>query len=353
VAFLYGWQSLLVLDPGLTAALAAGLAQYVVVFWPATGGSERWLAAGAVWLLCLVSSAGLPISARVLGALTALKVLALAGLVVAAFTIGDGNWSNFASGAGAGAPPPGEALAAALVGVFFSFGGFWEASRLAAEVRDPGRTLPRALALGVSAVTIVYVATTAAFVYLVPAEQATSAAETAQLAGVAVLGAAGPRVFAAIVILSVTGSMLALLMMAPRLYVAMGRDGLFPAALATVDARRGAPWRATLVLSLLATGYALVGTFQEIVAFLLCSALAFVALAAAAVFEVRRRDVGGKAFRTPGYPLTPALFVLLVLTVVVLVAINRPAQAMAGFGLVLLGFPAHRLLVSRGAIAAS
>lgn len=352
VAFLYGWQALLVLDPGLAAALAAGLSQYLVVVWPAAIGGERWVAAGAIWMLSLISMAGLTLSARVLNVLTALKVLALAAVVVVAFTIGDGSWSHFGpvKDARAGAPPLGEALALGLVGVFFSFGGFWEASRLAAEMREPNRTLPMALALGVTCVTVAYVATTAAFIYLVPAQRATSAGEFARLAGEAMLGARGPSVLAAIVVLSVAASLMALLMMAPRLYVAMGHDRLFPGALASVHPRSGAPVRATAVLTVLATVYVLIGTFQEIVAFFLCVALAFVALAAAALFVVRRSTPDTDAFRTPGYPLAVALFVLLIVGVVALVAVNRPLQALAGFALVLLGWPVYGLFVSHGVL---
>ena len=352
IAFLYGWQSLLVMDPGLTAALATGLSQYLLVLWPAAAGSEKLLAIAAVWTLTLLNMAGLTLSARVLGLLTALKLLALAAIVVAAFTIGEGSWSHFApfTARRAGAPPLVEALALGLVGAFFSFGGFWEASRVAGEVRDPGRTLPVALALGVTSVTLAYVLTTVAFMYLVPPEGATSAAEFARRAGHAVLGAAGPPVLASIVVLSVAASALALLIMAPRLYVAMSRDGLFPAALAAVRPGTDTPAGAMALLAFLASVYVLAGTFEQIVAFFLCTTLGFVALAAAALFVVRRREPHGTPFRSPGYPVGPALFVLLIAAVVALVAMARPLQAFAGFALVLMGLPAYRMLMRKSGV---
>ncbi len=82
-------------------------------------------------------------------------------------------------------------------------------------------------------------------------------------------------------------------------------------------------------LALLATVFVLIGTFEQIAAFFMCTTLGFVALAAAAVFVLRRRVHDPSAFRAPGYPVTPALFVVLVLAVVALVAINRPLQALA------------------------
>ena len=158
-------------------------------------------------------------SARLLNLLTAIKVLALAAITVAALTIGAGSWSHFLPFAGRrpGTPPIGEALALGLVAVFYSFGGFWEASRVAGEMRDPRRQLPRALALGVTAVTAAYMVTTVVFLYLVPSEQATSAAAFARSAGEACSGRVA-AVFASVVILSVAASAMALLLMAPRLY---------------------------------------------------------------------------------------------------------------------------------------
>jgi APA family basic amino acid/polyamine antiporter len=345
LAFLYGWQSLLVMDPGVTAALTTGASQYVVVLWPAAAGSERWIAVATIWALAVVNIIGLRLSARVLGVMTAFKLLSLAGVVILAFAAGEGQWSNFqtAWGARVDVRPLAEALALGLVSVFFSFAGFWEASRIAGEVREPGRTLPRALALGVGCLTLVYVVTTCAFIYLVPPREATSAAAFASRAGVALLGAAGPPALAAVVVLSVVVSAMALIMMAPRLYLAMSQDGVFPSALAALNPVTKAPARATAVLAALASLFVLLGTFEQIVSFLVCTAMGFIALAAAALLVVRRRDPHAGAFRAPGYPLTTWIFVLLVAGVVALVAINRPAQAAAGFGLVALGWPAYSL----------
>lgn len=352
IAFLYGWQAVLIMDPGLSAALASGLAEYLVVLWPAAAGSEKLVAVAAIWAVTLLAVSGLTLSARALGVLTALKLLAILAIVVAAFTIGSGTWSNLVPFAErrAGAPPLLEALALGLVGTFFSFGGFWEASRVAGEIRNPGRTLPLALAIGVTGVTCVYVLTSLAFMYLVPVEQATSAAEFARRAGEAVLGPAGPAAFASIVVLSVAASALALVIMAPRVYVAMSQDGLFPSALAAVRPGTGTPPRAMLLLATLASTYVWIGTFQQIVAFFLCTALTFIALAAAALFVVRRRAPGSTPFTSPGYPLGPVLFVLLIGAVVVLVLMARPVEALAGAAVVLLGLPARRVLLKTSGV---
>jgi APA family basic amino acid/polyamine antiporter len=347
VAFLYGWQSLLIMDPGVTAALAAGAVQYVVAIWPDAGGAERAIAVALLWAIAGVNMAGLRIGARAFGALTVIKLAALAAIVVMAFAGHGGSWAHFAAdpASRAGAPPLGAAIAIGLVGVFFSFGGFWETSRIAGEVRDPQRTLPRALVLGVLTVTLIYVMTTAAFIVLVPPAAATSAAAFARQAGEAMLGSAGPGVLAVVVLVSVVASAMAMIMVAPRLYEAMSLDGLFPAWLAVRSSRTGAPMRSTIWLTSIATMFVALGTFDQIVAVFVCTTLVFVALAAGAVFRLRRTSVRAP-FLTPGHPLTPALFIALLLVIVAMIAINRPWQAATGLVAVLIGVPAARRLTA-------
>jgi APA family basic amino acid/polyamine antiporter len=348
VSFLYGWQSLLVMDPGVTAALAAGAAQYAGIVWPALSDHPRATAAGLIWILAALNMAGLSFGARVFGVLTIVKLCTLGGIVAGAFLVGDGSWANFVPfvgdrvGAGALAP----AVAIGLISVFFSFGGFWETSRIAAEMHDPRRQVPLALVAGVASVTVIYLVTTAAFIYLVPPAAATSAAEFARLAGEALAGPSGPWLLSAAVLLSVVASAMAMLMVAPRLYEAMSRDGVFPGIVAA-RMGQGAPVRATLVLATLSTCFVLLGTFDQIVSFFIAPTLVFLALAVAAVFPVRRRSAQPAPFRAPGHPVTPVIFMTLVVGITLMVTLNRPLQAVAGAALVLLGLPAYRLFARR------
>src|SRR5438309_554469 len=205
VAFLYGWKCLLVMDPGITAALAAGLASYVGYAVGVSGVALKFIAIGSILLIAAVNVVGLRLGSGLMQALTALKLGALALIAVLAFVLRAGSWSNFipfvAQHAGS-APLPG-AFAPALVGAFFAFGGWWEISKLAGEARDPARTLPRALALGVAIVTVIYIVTSAVFLYLVPLERVTSGETFAAQAGELLFGLAGGRVFAWIVIVAV------------------------------------------------------------------------------------------------------------------------------------------------------
>jgi L-asparagine transporter-like permease len=100
-------------------------------------------------------------------------------------------------------------------------------------------------------------------------------------------------------------------------------------------------------LAAIASVFVLTGTFQQIVAFFLCTTLVFIALAAAGLFRFRRRDPDAAGFRAPGHPVTVALFVAFIAAVVALAVHARPLQALAGFALVLTGLPAYRLRSKR------
>jgi APA family basic amino acid/polyamine antiporter len=346
LAFLYGWKSLLVMDPGLSAALATGIARYVSYLAPLGPPGQTAVAVGTIAALAVVNARGLRAGARVLGLLTALKLLLLAAIVVGGFASGRGQWSNFVPFVEArpGSAPLLAGLAGGIVAAFFSFGGFWDVSKLAGEVRDPARALPKALALGVALVTIVYILTSAVFIYLVPIEAASSGEAFAARAGEALFGPAGGRAFAAVVVLAVLGSLAAYLMAAPRVYYAMARDGLFPRAVAAVHPRFGTPVRAIAIQAALACLLVVLGTFAEIVAYFVFVTIAFIALTVAGLYRLPRPAAG--SYRVPGFPATPLGFLGLLVLLLFLLAAGSPKQAALGTAVVLLGVPIYRYVVA-------
>jgi APA family basic amino acid/polyamine antiporter len=349
LAFLYGWKCLLVMDPGITAALASGLAAYVGYLVPLGPIRLKLVALGAIAIAAGINIRGSVLSARVLEALTVLKLGALAAIVLLAFGLGRGEWSHFVPFVARhpGAPPVAAALAGGLISAFFAFGGWWEASKLAGEVVDPGRTMPRALAFGVSIVTAAYIVTSAAFLYLVPLEQVTSGEAFAAQAGEVLFGAVGGAVFAGIVVVSVAGSLFAVVMLLPRVYYAMGRDGVFPPAIGELHPRFGTPSRAIATEAILASALVIAGTFDQIVAYFVFITVTFIALTVAAVYVQRRRQTSAPPYLTPGYPVTPAIFLSLVAVLLVLIGMNNPWQALAGGAVVALGLPVYEVMERR------
>jgi APA family basic amino acid/polyamine antiporter len=349
LAFLYGWMAFLVLDPGLTAALAVGAASYVGA---AANLSPAWvkaLAVGGIAALAAVNVRGIKLGGWVVRWLTVVKLALLLFILLWGFGRGLGDWSHFTPFVArrAGSPPLGEALAGGLVAAFFSFGGWWDLSKLGGEVRDPARTLPRALTLGVVVVTVVYILTSAAFVYLVAPELVTSREAFAEQAGKALFGTAGALFFTSVVVVAVTGSLAAYTMSAPRVYFAMARDRLFLPSAARLHPRYGTPARAVLMQSALASLLVVLGTFDQIISYFLFVVVLFIALTVAGLFALRRK--GGRAeYATPLYPLTPVVYIVLSAVLLVLLAAGSPVQAFAGVAVVALGLPVYYLLFRRG-----
>jgi len=343
IAFLYGWKCLLVMDPGITAALAVGLAGYVGYIVHLSPVAQKLVGIAAILVMAGVNVVGVRVGARLVQWLTAFKLGALAFIAIAAVALGRGQWSNFVPFVAqrSGSEPLPGALAPALVGAFFAFGGWWEIGKLSGEARDPARVLPRALSLGVVVVTLAYIVTSAVFLYLVPVDRVQSGETFAAQAGEVLFGRAGGTVLAAVVIVAVLGSLLALLMALPRVYYAMARDGVFFKRVAALHPRFGTPAYAIAIQATLASVLVLLGTFNQIVAYFIFVTVLFVGMSVAALFVLRRRQATSASYRTPGYPVTPLLFLLLVVVLLALLAGKAPVEAALGVGIVALGAPVY------------
>lgn len=347
LAFLYGWMSLVVMDPGITAALAVGLASYAGYFLQLSPMGMKAVAVSSILVLATVNISGVRVSAWVVGWLTALKIGFLLFLVLWSLGLQLGDWSHFVPlvERRPNAGPLVPALAGGVVAAFFSFGGWWDLNKLAGEVRDPAYTLPRALAYGVSAVTLTYILTSAVFLYLVPLDQVTTGETFAAQAGEVLFGRMGGNVFSAIVIIAVLGSLAALIMASPRVYFAMARDRLFLPAVAVIDRRFGTPARAIALQAGLASLLAVLGTFNEIVSYFIFVVVIFLVLSIVALFIMRRRAPNAGEYRTPGYPFTPIAFIALAVTLLVLLGSGSPRQSMLGVLVVALGLPVYYLFL--------
>jgi APA family basic amino acid/polyamine antiporter len=350
VAFLYGWMALLVMDPGLTAALAVGMATYAGYVLNLSPIAIKAVAIATIVLLAAINIRGVGLSSTLLRWLTVLKLGLLLFLLLWGFGFHLGNWSNFTPFV---AQRPNSApllagLAGGTVAAFFSFGGWWDLTKVAGEVREPARTLPRALIYGVVIVTLVYILTSAVFLYLVPLASVTSGETFAAQAGEVLFGRAGGQIFSAIVVVAVLGSLAAIIMSAPRVYFAMARDGLFISAAASVHPRFGTPARAIALQALLASLLVALGSFNQIVSYFIFVVVIFIALTVATLFVLRRKQPGRPEYLTPGYPVTPIVFLVLVTVLLFLLGGNHPRQAFLGAGVVALGIPVYYLLFRSG-----
>lgn len=337
IAFLYGWMCLVVMDPGLCSVLAIGFASYLGYMLPLSPLAMKAVAIAAIVVIGTLNILGTRLSALVVNLVTAGKVLVLLVLPVWAVLTKSGDWSNFLPFVAqrSGSQSLLGALAGAFVAAFFSFGGWWEVTRIAGEVRDPARNLPRALIAGVFTVLFVYLAVSAVFLYVVPLQRVTDDRTFVAQMGEALFGAAGGRVLAGIVVLSVISSLAAFMMAVPRVYFAMAQDGVFLPAAAQVSRRFGTPARAIALQMALASVLVLLGTFDQIIAYFIFVAVLFLGLAAAGVFKLEARGFG--------YPFAPAIFLALIALLLVLLVAGRPREAALGTLITAAGAPLYAL----------
>ena len=345
VAFLYGWKCLLVMDPGITAALAMGFASYVAYVVPIGSGVMRLVAIAAILGFAAVHMGGVRIGVWLLTSVSVLKMLLVGGLTLAALLSSAASWTHFVPlvDRDPGAPPLFGAVAGAFVAAFFSFGGWWEVPKMAGEVRDPVRTVPRALWLGLAAVTLAYTAVTLSFIAVVPIDRVAEGQAFVAQVGEAIVGPGGGTSVALIVIVCVLGSLGATQMLAPRLYVAMARDGVFPAAAGAVHPRFGTPTRAIATQAALASVLVALGTFETVIAYFVFVTVLFIVATVASVFVFRRRD---PTFHVPGHPWTALLFLALGSMLLLLLGASNPLQAVLGILVVVMAVPAYRLIQS-------
>ena len=339
-AFLYGWMVLLVLDPGLTAIFGVGLASYAGYLTEFSPIGKQILAISVIAIVGLINILGAKIGANFLKVLTVLKIGTLLFIILYGFLGGFGNWNNFQPFFAVPSDVFG-AFAGGVVGAFFAFAGWWEVTRIAGEIENPEINLPKALTIGVIAITLIYILTSAVFFYLVPVAAVTNDETFAAQAGEALFGKIGGIVFASIVIISVLGTLFAYLMVSPRVYYAMAKDDLFFKSFGEPHPRFGTPHRAIIIQVLLASILILLGNFEQILSYFFFVVVLFIVLVAAGLFKIHKREFSG--YKTIFYPFTPLFFLTITVLVLLMIAMRNPHQSFFGASVVLLGIPVYYL----------
>jgi APA family basic amino acid/polyamine antiporter len=335
---------MLVLDPGLTAIFGVGFASYAAVMF---GYSPDKIPLVAIIVILIGGTLSL-ISNRIGGGtlriLTFLKVFILLFIVFCGFGSSKGDAANFQPFF---AKPEDlfGALAGGVGGAFFAFAGWWEVTRMTGEIKEPRKNIPRTLIIGLSALTLIYISTSAVFIYLVPIENVTNNEAFAALAGHALFGELGGVIFAAAVCISVFGTMLAFLIVSPRVYFAMAKDGLFFRSFGEVHPRLGTPHRAVLVQVFIAIILVLSGGFEQIVGYFFFVIILFVGVAVLGLVRLRSNPTDG--YQTPLYPLPMIIYSLMTVVVLIFVGMQTPLQAGIGVAVVVLGIPVYCLLFRR------
>lgn len=370
-AFLFGWACFVVIMSGGIAAIAIGFATYLGSFVPASSATNVLLAvafAGRTWtvsglqvaallsilVITAVNHLGLRVAAGVQNGLTVLKIgalvlLGLGGLLVAAPTE---HVVAVAAPALPGVPGLLTAFGVAMIAAMWTYDGWYGLTFSAGEARDPARTLPIGLVAGTALIMLLYVLVNVAYLRALPIDAIAGSPRVAEDAAAALFGPWAARAVSAAVLVSTLGCLAATVLYSSRIYHPMAEDGVFFPALARVDPRWHVPVRSLWAQSAWAAALTLTGTYEQVYTYVTFAAVLFHVATAAAVFVLRRTDPHRpRPYRTWGYPVVPALFILASLLIVANTLVERPMESLFGLGLLAVGLPAYAVFRRRARAA--
>jgi basic amino acid/polyamine antiporter, APA family len=372
VGFLYGWTAFLVIMSGGNAALAVAFGEYLGSFlpWFATQhvllsvpiGSWTWTLSGgqvaavlALLLLTAVNHFGLKEGAWVQNALTVIKIGSIVGLIAVGLFATAPVTPNLFGPAGDALGVSGGLLAAfgvAMIAALWTYDGWYGLTCSAGEMRDPGRSLPRGLILGTAAVMLMYLLLNLVYTRALPVSAMAETPRIAETAASVLFGPGAARLVTLAVLISTFGCLSSTILYSSRIYLPMAEDGLFFRSLARIHPKHRTPvpslwaqtaWSVVLTVS---------GTYSQLYTYVIFASVLFHAMTAAAVFIFRRRlPDAPRPYRTWGYPVVPALFILACLLLIGNTLKESPVESLVGLGIVALGLPAYAMFRRRASPA--
>lgn len=354
-AFVFGWGQLVMIRAASLGAIAITFAEY---FWRVLGRNPamadqvmtvRGVAAIAILLTGTFNIVGVRVGATFTNVTVIAKYGGLLFIILVAFAVGlpqtGGHYTPMV--------PPGSfalpAFGLALVSTLWAFDGWADLAYNGGEVKDPKRTLPRALIGGTLMVIGIYLLANLAYLAVLPIEEIRVSKLVAADVALKVIGPAGVVFVSVTVMVSTFGTLNTVLFTSPRIFFAMADDGLFFKSVAAVHPKFGTPWVAIALTAALGATFVLLRSFEQLAAAFVTAFLPFYFLAVASIFRLRGRPDYQPSFRCPGYPVVPAVFMLAVLYLLGNAVVQESSrwQTIGVFAVCLTGVPVYYLTVGR------
>lgn len=369
-AFMFGWMRFAVAGSGSIAILGTGFATFLAAVFPLKtvwmerqftfiGQTINWrlgtlqmVAVAVILIFAAVNCLAVALGGKVQSALTVLKIAGIIVVVGGVFFFSSGaSWDHLAAPAVMSGPMGGAAaFGTAMMAALWAYDGWNNMPMAAGEVQNPGRNIPRALILGMIAVTLIYCVANLAYFYALPFGEILTSSSTryrdalpvATKAAQTFLGDYGGRLVSIAFILSAMGALNGSILANARVPYAMARDGVFFAPMARLHATSRVPVWAIMIQACWASILALSGTFDQLTDYVIFASWIFYGLVTSSVFVLRRKMKDAeRPYRTLGYPLVPLVFVVVAGWLVVNSLFTRPVEALVGLGLIVLGLPLY------------
>jgi APA family basic amino acid/polyamine antiporter len=366
-AFLYGWTAFTVITSGIIAAVAVAFAKFSAVFFPVLSpdnilmdigfmkvSAAQVYAVSAIVLLTLFNTRGVQSSKTFTTLFTTAKIAALLALIVAGLAVGLGTdvlATNFSTGWNASSlakdgtitPLTGVALISmlgvAMVGSLFSSDGWNSVTFIAGEIKEPQRNIPRSLALGTFMVTALYVLANITYLALLPSDgiMHAEADRVGTAAAQVIMGPSAVSVMAVLIMVSTFGCINGYVLVGPRMYYAMAKEGLFFKKAGALSAR-GVPQWALWMQCFWSCVLCFSGTYGDLLDYATFASLLFYIVTIAGLFILRKREPDAeRPYRAFGYPLVPALYILCALGFCVNLLVFKPTFTIGSLVIVGLG----------------
>ena len=354
LGFLSGWVSFFVGFSAPIAASAIGFSEYLTRAFPGllhpglipgpheAADMKKLYAILIIAAFTVLHTRGLEAGARVQNALTGLKILIIVGLVAAGFAFGKGSLAHLTAAAPFRFDFAGiKTMGLSLMWIMFAYSGWNASAYVGSEVRDPSRNLPRSLLLGTAVVMILYIALNLFYIYAIPPAQMEGVISVGGLAAGNLFGKSAETVLSLLISFALFSSLSAYLILGPRVYYSMARDGIFFKSVAYVDPKCSVPTRSIVLQGAIAAVMVLFGTFEQLLTYMGFSLGLFPLLAVFGVFKLRR--TGRSAVKLPGYPVAPAVYLLVGTTILVLSFLHKPVPSLVAIATALVGLPVYFL----------
>ena len=350
LGFLSGWVSFMVGFSAPIAASAIGFSEYLLNAYPLlpefSGVSHtiivKILGCFVILLFSWIHSRGLSMGTGIQNVLTILKVLLILGLIIAGFFFGTGDFSHFEFTSASNSEAVGlKTYGLALMWILFAYSGWNAATYIGSEIRDPQKNLPASLFLGTALVALLYLLLNALFIYAVPSAEMAGVIAIGGLAVEYLFGEVTNILISVLIAFALFSSLSAFIIIGPRVYYAMAKDGLFFSFVGRMHKRYDVPSNAIWIQALIAIILVLSGTFDQILTYMGFALGIFPILAVYGIFRLRKRQASVKKF--PGFPWVQILFMASSIFILTFAFMERPVESSIAIGTVLIGIPIYYL----------
>jgi basic amino acid/polyamine antiporter, APA family len=351
VGYLAGWISFLVGFAAPVAAAAIALGRYAgsALALPERPpilsflSTSSWIAIAVIAAVTAVHSLDKVVGARFQNVITGFKVVFIFVLIVLGLALGKPVGLSFAAGPAAWKDLLSPAFAVSMYFVTFAYSGWNAAAYVAGEIRDPKKNLPRSLIAGTIFVIVAYVLLNFVFLYTVPLAEMAGKVEIGYIFAGRVFGAQGGRIMGGLIAFLLLSSISAMIIAGPRLSKVLGEDYRLFRGLARTT-RKDIPAAAIVVQGLISVFYVITATFDQVIVFVGFTLNVFTFLTVLGVMIMRRKRPDlPRPYKTIGYPVVPALFLLIQAYILVYGLLYRPKESLAGIAITLLGLVAYFL----------